>query len=278
MTVTNATRLCTVLAILVASTSCASGAESRGLEWVVVLSIATMSLAVIAVMASLVRYTVSGAPRGPAIESSSWQVAFFSATIALFGVLMAGLFVYMSFRVDRGARQAAEAEARRVAEATAASVAAEAAQESILDGIKRVQELAAQIAQGSSRLQPDEAAELTIGERVALEVDGQDRVWAVFRPREEQAYRFDVLDGDDDRFVDPIAYLYVEQESPDEAIGLMRLIAENDDGGENLDARLDRQLEAGTYYLGIGILGETRGIVEVLVTVDPAPGWLNVPH
>ena len=273
MTMVNATRLCAVLASLAASTSCASGAESRDLESVVVVfSIATMSLALVAVMASLVWYTFSRAPHGSAIESSSWQVAFFSATIALFGVLMAGLFVFMSFRVDTGARQAAEAEARSVAAETAESVAANAAQRSISDGLKPVQEIAAQIAQGSSRLRPDDdVTELSVGERVELEVDGQDRVWAVFTTAEEQDYGFDVVDGDDDLFVDPIAYLYVEQDTGEDAVSLVRLIAENDDGGKDFDARLVRRLEANKdYYLGIATFGETRGVVEVLVS--PAGG------
>lgn len=58
---------------------------------------------------------------GGAGGGDRWHTAFFTVFIGLFGVLITGLFVFMAFRIDRGARweaqQVAEREVKRAAKA-----------------------------------------------------------------------------------------------------------------------------------------------------------------
>ena len=50
--------------------------------------------------------------------AGAWHTAFFTVLIGLFGVLITGLFVFMAFRIDRGAKW----EAQQVAEKAAKGV------------------------------------------------------------------------------------------------------------------------------------------------------------
>lgn len=78
-----------------------------------------------------------------------WHTAFFTVFIGLFGVLITGLFVFMAFRIDRGARweaqQVAEREVERAAKAArgtarkrAGKVAAAKAREVAVEEARKV--------------------------------------------------------------------------------------------------------------------------------------------
>ena len=275
----NIIRTVTTIAALATIPACSSadsgGSLDRLMELVVVLSIALMSVALVAVMCSLVLQILRSSPGTHAIESSSWQNTFFSATVALFGILIAGLFVFMSFRIDREAREAAE----RVASDVAAAAANKALQgftdlaaERLLVGTKRVQEIAAQIAEGSSRRVPEDSQIVQIGQLTQFIADGQGRTWFRFEvgPEQDQTYRIDAEGGEtntnDIMFVDPIVYLYELDRGDDQNIDLIRLVSENDDGGDGFNARLEMDLDAGVYYFGIGTFAELGGAVNVLVS------------
>ena len=242
------------------SCSASNNADAEAMQWVLVLTIGFAAFSIGVVMLSLGCAIALGKFKDGAApaELGSWQTTL----VALYGVLVAGLFVFMSFRLDAGAREAA-AEA---ASATAETVAVD----TILPQLKRLQEISAQVAGGSLRVVPQQppVAELTTDSQVSLSVDGQSMVWASFEPSEARNYRIDVF-GYPPRSVDPIVYLHeISDEYTTDGITIVRVIAENDDGGENYDASLQRRLNASTqYYLGVTTFGEVdSGSVTIQIT------------
>ena len=85
------------------------------------LMVAVLSLPVLLLLAAKKEGGLAGALSGDQL------LAFLGAIIAMFGILMTGIFVFMTLRIDRGARAEARAEAQQAVEETLAGVRSEAA-------------------------------------------------------------------------------------------------------------------------------------------------------
>lgn len=81
-------------------------------------------------------------PKGCA-PNEQYQTILFTTLITLFGILMTGIFIFMTFRIEHGAKIAAREEARNVAEPV------------VRDATEKIQALEAQV---TERLEQAEAA------------------------------------------------------------------------------------------------------------------------
>ena len=84
--------------------------DTPGFQKVVAVMLGLITAALSIAMIVLVFEAVNGGDGG------RWDTAFFTVFIGLFGVLITGLFVFMAFRIDRGARWEAQQVAQQVAE------------------------------------------------------------------------------------------------------------------------------------------------------------------
>ena len=279
--------LAMAVAILVASCSAAGSAEVNDvaygpLEWVVVASIAVIAVVLSGVMASLVvparfRAQDAAGTRGPSVaENSGWQTTFFSSVIALFGTLIAALFVFMTFRVDREAREAAERAAEIAASTTAERIARAAVDtlevrvaEFLDQAGKRAQTIAAGVATGSLQPVPtDGGNSLEIGRASPQTVAVRERLWVSFMVPSADEYTILAISSEPEGVLDPVIYLFVEEPGSN----LVRLLDQNDDGNDpndGLNARLEVELDGNTsYYLGIEGLFGSAGDLNVTVSPD----------
>lgn len=250
------------------------------LEWVVVASIA-----VIATVLSLVMVFLA-VPRRPkshdaadtqgssVAENSGWQATFFSSMIGLFGTLIAALFVFMTFRVDREAREAAERAAETAASTTAERIARaavdtlEARVTQFLDqASKRAQTIAAEVATGSLQPVPADGGEsIEVGRESRQTVAARERLWITFEAPASRDYTIQATALELEEELDPVVYLYaVEGET-----NLMRFLGQNDDGDDpddGLNARLEIRLDANRrYYLGVEGWFGSAGDLNVAVS------------
>ena len=104
--------------------------ESEGFKQLITAVICIVTAVLSGVLIVLTIPAVKGTPLP--------ETALFAPLIALFGVLMTGIFVFMTFRIDRGARHEAKSQAeftagevaRNVAETEAQKILKEAKMES----------------------------------------------------------------------------------------------------------------------------------------------------
>ncbi len=93
----------------------------------------TLSTSLVAITLCLIlglycrKLAIASAPASDAAPRPDSQTAILAASIALFGILITGVFVFMAFRVDTGARLRAEQTATEVATQVAMSQAQEIA-------------------------------------------------------------------------------------------------------------------------------------------------------
>ena len=112
--------------------------DTRGFQWIVAAMLVLITVALSTAMFVLVLDANQGTTRG----NGRWEMAFFTVLIGLFGVLITGLFVFMAFRIDRGAKS----EAQRVAEKVAEKVAERAAEDAERIVRERAEEVAKEVA------------------------------------------------------------------------------------------------------------------------------------
>ena len=111
--------------------------DTPGFQKVVAVMLGLITAVLSIAMIVLVCEAVNGGDGG------RWDTAFFTVFIGLFGVLITGLFVFMAFRIDRGARW----EAQRVAEKVAEKVAERAAEEAERTVRERAEKVARKVAE-----------------------------------------------------------------------------------------------------------------------------------
>ena len=87
--------------------------DRPGFQKLVAALLVLITVTICSAMFVLVAAAADGGGR-----SGAWHTAFFTVLIGLFGVLITGLFVFMAFRIDRGAKW----EAQQVAEKAAKGV------------------------------------------------------------------------------------------------------------------------------------------------------------
>ena len=107
--------------------------ESRGFKKLIATFLTLITLASCGALIALV---VAGFIRG--LGSGEWDGSLTAVLITVVGVLITGIFVFMAFRIDRGAR----AEARQVAEEVSAVTAADARERAIYAAKRRAEETA----------------------------------------------------------------------------------------------------------------------------------------
>lgn len=266
--------------------------EYGPLEWIVVCSIGLMALVLGFALLCLSVRVIRPPATGPSVTGDNiWQTTFFSSTIALFGVLIAGLFIFMSFRLDREARQTAAAAAERIAE-TAAQEMKNSMNQAIDVAIKRLHQTGTALSAGLLRLVPEDIRPLTVGSTLELEdVDAQRQViefsanvagtYLITARAETGASDESDVAADLDpppgslfgflglgrtRRIDPAIYLYALEPQEQGELRLMKQLAEDDDGAAegSLDSRLQIRLTDGTYFLEVHSLG-APGDVSVSV-------------
>ena len=180
-----------------------------------------------------------------------WQSGLTAGSVALFGTLIAGVFVITTFRIDRGFGGS---------EATVREAAEEAAEE-------RTRDLAEQRVSGRLGFDREaftDAAPIMPGSSVRAEfAPGVRRVYrlVVEEQQEQTMYRIEARAEDvGPGIFDPILYLY--ETGADNELSARYV---DDDGGENFDARLEVTLGPGTYYIEVEELVGEPGICIVSV-------------
>lgn len=124
--------------------------DTPGFQKVVAVMLGLITAALSIAMIVLVFEAMNGGDGG------RWDTAFFTVFIGLFGVLITGLFVFMAFRIDRGARW----EAQRVAEKVAEKVAERAAEEAERTVRERAEKVARKVAEKVAKKVAADRAEI----------------------------------------------------------------------------------------------------------------------
>ena len=130
--------------------------DTPGFQKVVAVMLGLITAALSIAMIVLVFKAANGGDGG------RWDMAFFTVLIGLFGVLITGLFVFMAFRIDRGARWEAQRVAQQVAEREverAAKAARSTARKTAGKvAVKRAEEVAAEKAEQVAAEKAEEVA------------------------------------------------------------------------------------------------------------------------
>ncbi len=269
--------------------------EAIDVESVVALAVVLTALTLCTTMGIMcIRLMATHTTRPITTSTVEGQFALLAGSVALFGVLITGVFVITSFRIQDTARGVATEVA--TTSAAQARTSQEEALRSFLQTHDRQMEEFQLTHEDELRSMRDtyenEARELTSLHQQRLDaavqqltrrmefLTGRDdpilRVGAqgilvgneqtvVIAEEQLLTLRFTVSAGGryriDARAIDigfdPYLYLYNED-------GV--LWAEDDDSGGGLDAQIEENLQAGIYYIGLEELGGRRGECMVLVT------------
>ncbi len=122
--------------------------DKPSFQWfvAVLMGIVTLAVCAVPIALCLAAFGIGGIGTGSAFQAEP-LMTMFGGIIAMFGVLMAGIFVFMAIRIDRGARREARSvaedagkEAKRVANEARekATVIAEGAQRAASESAERV--------------------------------------------------------------------------------------------------------------------------------------------
>ena len=265
-----------------------SGCESANVtQTFVAVSIFLVALTICIAIAALCYRVLNQNNNAAPVYSAS----LLSITISLFGILITGVFVITTFRIDDGARQVAtEAVEERLDEILPATVerrvqerldeiVPETVAEQTLaattdllpvitgqltdrlsnDAINEAVFRATWARQAELRRPPDTAAEITVGSDQSVEVSSQDGYWLYFEAGSEGTY---VIRADGIGGFDPFIYVYESSGSD-----TLKLVQSDDDGGGGRSARVDVDLSSdGTYYVQVQGFGGSRG--ECTVSVE----------
>lgn len=87
--------------------------DRPGFQKLVAALLVLITVTICSAMFVLVVEAVNGGSSGD--SDGAWHTAFFTVLIGLFGVLITGLFVFMAFRIDRGAKWEAQQVAKKAA-------------------------------------------------------------------------------------------------------------------------------------------------------------------
>lgn len=215
--------------------------------------------------------------------------------VMMFGVLITGIFIFMTFRIDRGAqseaRRTAEEVAERVAERVVERVAGEAADQVAEESEKAIANLGSAIfgtliqgGEESDRLDhlgsldslertdiglflqvqpPQDATDLEVGSEPERHVvgEGDPPVWFRFDVTTAGMYRVAVRDFYGDLSFDPVIYLYSIED------GSLSFVSYDDDSGGGLDSRLDAELIPGAHYVAVREFNGSGGDFSIEVVL-----------
>ena len=209
----------------------------------VVFVAVTLCLAMIAVSVSIVGRVGRGTAPG---VSADGQAALFAGSIALFGVLISGIFLFTTFRIDEGAQRAASEAARERATEVAGEVVKD-----LQEQISRIDTAVERLTRRSSVLS---AFEIQVGTPVMVEFFAEEsRTFDMSAP----TYGTYIVEVDAiTPGVDPVVYLY-EGDS---------IVAEDDNGGAGSNSRVTVPLGAGFYRIRVEEVSGRPGTCLISIT------------
>lgn len=212
--------------------------------WLIAISIVLVALTLcIAIAALSIRMwrTNQGVANG---VSSDGQTALLAGSIALFGILISGIFLFTTFRIDEGAQRAASEAARERATEVAEEVVTE-----LQDQISR---LSAAVEQLTRRASLHSALEIQVGTPVMVEFLAKESRSFGFSAPTYGTYVIEVEAVTPD--FDPVLYLY-------EGDALVE-----DDDGVGPVARVVAPLAAGVYRIRVEEPAGLSGICIISIT------------
>lgn len=215
-------------------------------------------------------------------------------SVMMFGVLITGIFVFMTFRIDRGAQNEARQTSERVAREVVVGIAREAAgkaaegmvdesRESIANFSSAIVEVLRRWAEESDledladRINRLARTDLELilqaqppQDTTNLEVDSDSERRVVGEGDSPVWFRFDVMTGGMYRIMtrelsnfDPVIYLYFMQGES------LRFLSYDDDSGEGiLDSRLEVELTPGAHYIAVRDFDGDGGEFSISVVLD----------
>ncbi len=235
-------------------------------EWFIGLSIFFVALTLCAAICAL-SYRVLGASRAGSGASTDGQTALLAGSIALFGVLISGIFVFTTFRIDEGAQLAAGNAARERATTVATQVATELATKLVGGEVNRLENeitdrlgtAVEQLTRRSSLLSGvstpglENSTVIQVGSPVTVEFLREQSRTFEFSVTAAGRYVIDAIGVSPD--FDAFLYLYSNG----------RIVEDNDDGGEGLNSRLDVELTEGVHRIRVEELTGFPGTCQISV-------------
>ena len=202
-------------------------------------------------------------PLAPGAGHSEWHIGLIAASIALFGILITGVFVFMTLQINSTAQRTAQQAAGSIARAAVQEAVAEVSPEIVEQAVREAVESAAR--RTDSLVDPEidftDVDDLLVDDdpqEVVLRTNGQRR-FRLTVP-ETARYRIEanaVTEGFD-------AFLYVFDEE-------LEVVAVDDDGGLiGYDSLLELELQAGIYYVEVeDLVGNAGTCVVSVQLVEP---------
>ena len=212
------------------------------MQWLIAFSIVVVAITLCIVMGVLCFRLLAGHTSRP-IDPTQAQFALVAGSIALFGVLITGVFVITTFRVDTGARQiamqAADEGVNEIAEQIVGQLAERVLRESRNEILGEAVIRAEDAIHTEDDTPQDAENQLMVGYPLTISVDPDTETRFDLLVEQEGTYRIDAkgLEG-----FDPFLYVYsITPEGP-------QLERVDDDGGEDFDSRVEMELHQGVRY------------------------------
>ena len=189
-------------------------------------------------------------PRDSPAGRPELQSGVLAASIALFGILITGVFVITTFRIDSGTQEIAAAAALAAVDMNAPravadeiEVATVAIRDDVVDNALTLSDLLG----GLRELLEDPTTIVTtiqVGRNVELSLTRDNPAQAYqFVVQRADRYLIEVIGVDE---FDPL--LVLSRRLTDNRL---RVVDTDDDSGEGYNARLDLELQPGTYFIGV---------------------------
>ena len=248
-----------VVVFLLASSSDIPAAGDL-IQWVIALSILMVSVTIAFAIGALCLRLLWRNDSAATTSHVEGQFPILAGTIALFGILITGVFVITTFRVETGARQEAAAAAHAAVTEVVPSVAQTMLPRVVTDLLRQMDDefidrlidanLTEAVLRADSARHTEELPEIT-GDNGAPTLEVGMPYLAQIVPGESWRFRLDVptegiysIDAMGVDEFDPFIYVYAKDDG-----GSLELIEANDDGGEGLDSRVEMNLAEGVIYV-----------------------------
>lgn len=232
--------------------------------WAVIAgAVVLVALTLCLVIATVCIRMLREKPGKPVLADGS--AALIAGSIGLFGVLVTGVFVITTFRIDESTDLIAAQAREMVWEVEAAlgelrNVADETARlgERLDERLESLARRDVERAAGIETILVTSLRELELGQTVPLSLTEGETVPLIFDASQSGLYRLDVfgIDGFD-------SFLTLH-EGPNE---IDAIAASDDDGGDDLDSRIEIFLEAGPYRIVVEELYGLAGTCQVRVSM-----------
>ena len=207
-----------------------------------IVLVALTLCAAIGVLSYRMWHAKQGVPTG---ASSDGQMALLAGSIALFGVLISGIFLFTTFRIDEGAQRAASEAARELGTAAAEEVVKE-----LQDQISRLSNALAQVTRPPSS---HSALKIQVGTPLMVEFLVREGRSFEFLAAGYGTYSVEV-EAVTSNFT-PVLYLYEDDKVVDE-----------DRSADGSNARVSAPLSAGIHTVRVEERTGLPGICTISIT------------